>query len=172
MSRFAKENTLADMRNKVCRASRKSRKAAPQAARQYTIIGMQRMYPHVGRRWSAIRKEQVIKLPPFGRAGAGLQLTVFCNGKDRLLHAKRPPFAMRKTAYRQAADSQRLTEAAQTVMKELSRRHARTAETKRKGRADDMSARPLRRRKWSHRESNSNIIFKKLATSLFSYCRE
>jgi len=104
MSRFAKENTLADMRNKVCRASRKSREAAPQAARQYTIIGMPRMYPHVGRRWSAIRKEQVIKLPPFGSAVAGLQLTVFCNAKDRLLHAKRPPFAMQKTAFHKLLD--------------------------------------------------------------------
>jgi len=85
------------------------------------------------------------------------QEVAFCLPKGHLLHAKRPCFAMRKTAYRQTADSQRLTEAAQTVMKELSRRHARTAETKRKGRANDVSARPLRRRKWSHRESNSDL---------------
>ena len=48
------------------------------------------------------------------------QEVAFCLPKGGLLEGERPCFAMRKTAYRQAADSQRLTEAAQTVMKERS----------------------------------------------------
>ena len=103
----------------------------------------------------------VCHIPYMRRTVVAMQEVAFHLPKGHLLHAKRPCFAMRKTAYRQAADSQRLTEAAQTVMKERSRRQVRTAETKRKGRANDVSARLLRRRKWSHRESNSDLIFRR-----------
>ena len=49
------------------------------------------------------------KPPPFRMVGAGFPLATFRLPKGRLSHAKRPPFATRKTAFCKAIDYQRVT---------------------------------------------------------------
>ena len=51
----------------------------------------------------------VIKLPPFGRVGVGLQLMAFCLLKGRLLHAERPPFTMQNMTFCREPVRQRVT---------------------------------------------------------------
>ena len=50
----------------------------------------------------------VIKPPPSGGLGRGLQYAAFYTPKGRLLHAEKPPFATRKTAFCNPLDARPL----------------------------------------------------------------